>query len=75
MKKNTLIEFIKRQIIIEKKITERDFVRTVNDEWDIEVLDTMIEIIQNRKDLLMKMYNAGNPRVIVRGFDYKNKRK
>jgi len=45
-----------------------EFVKTVNDEFDLETLELMKKVIDSRVELLNKMKDVANPRTVVKGF-------
>ena len=45
-----------------------EFVKTVNDEFDLETLELMKKVIDSRVELLNKMQDVANPRTVVKGF-------
>ena len=45
-----------------------EFVKTVNDEFDLETLELMKKVIESRVELLNKMQDVANPRTVVKGF-------
>ena len=49
-------------------ITAKDFKDYIDDEFDVEILDLLIGIINKRKTFLSKMQDIGNPRMVVKGF-------
>jgi hypothetical protein len=46
----------------------KEFVKTVNDEFDLETLELMKKVIDSRVELLNKMKDVANPRTVVKGF-------
>ena len=40
----------------------------VESEWDMEMLDLMIGIINKRKEFLKQVISHANPRTVVKGF-------
>ena len=49
-------------------ITAKGFKDYVDDEYDVEILDLLIGVINQRKTLLTKMQDMSNPRMVVKGF-------
>ena len=49
-------------------ITAKDFKDYIDDEFDDEILDLLIGVINQRKTFLSKMQDMGNPRMVVKGF-------
>ena len=49
-------------------ITAKDFKDYIDDEFDVEILDLLIGVINQRKAFLSKMQDIGNPRMVVKGF-------
>ena len=49
-------------------IDTKRFIDMVNEEWDIESLDFMIEFINTRKEFLSTMIDKMNPRNKIKGF-------
>ena len=49
-------------------ITAKDFKDYIDDEFDNEILDLLIGVINQRKTFLSKMQDIGNPRMVVKGF-------
>ena len=45
-----------------------DFVATVNDEFDLETLNLMKKVIDDRIEMLQTMVNTANPRTQVKGY-------
>jgi len=45
-----------------------EFVKTVNDEFDLETLELMKKVIDSRVELLNKMQDVVKPRTVVKGF-------
>ena len=52
----------------DSSITAKGFKDYVDDEFDVEILDLLIGVINQRKAFLSKMQDIGNPRMVVKGF-------
>lgn len=52
----------------EAPFTSDDFMNYVESEWDMEMLDLMIGIINKRKEFLKQVISHANPRTVVKGF-------
>ena len=48
--------------------TAKDFVDFVNDEFDIETLQLMQNVLNERLTLLNKMKDMASPRTVVQGY-------
>ena len=48
--------------------TAKDFVDFVNDEFDVETLQLMQNVLNDRLTLLNKMKDMANPRTVVQGY-------
>jgi hypothetical protein len=62
------IEAIVRGIILSEEMSAQEFLAMVNDEWDIETLDLMLNVINQRRQDLQQMQDIANPRNVVKGF-------
>jgi hypothetical protein len=49
-------------------ISSNDFLSYVEDEYDIEMIDILIQVLQKRKKFLETMFNTLNPRKRIDGF-------
>tara|TARA_R110002126_G_scaffold79757_5_gene197835 strand:+ start:207 stop:1790 length:1584 start_codon:yes stop_codon:yes gene_type:complete len=49
-------------------ITAKQFTAYIEDEFDVEVLDLLIGVIEKRKQFIAKMQDIGNPRAVVKGY-------
>ena len=52
----------------EAPFTSEDFMNYVESEWDMEMLDLMMGIINKRKEFLKQVIAQANPRTVVKGF-------
>ncbi len=52
----------------EAPFTNEDFMNYVESEYDIEMLDLMMGIINKRKEFIKQMQYHANPRTVVKGF-------
>lgn len=52
----------------ESNFTSDDFMNYVESEWDMEMLDLMMGIINKRKEFLKQVIAHANPRTVVKGF-------
>lgn len=61
---------MKNQIkkILKEEITAKGFMEYVDDEWDIETLELLMSVLQERIGQLQGMQDVLNPRQRVKGF-------
>ncbi len=53
-------------------MTSKTFIKAISQEWDIELLELMITVINNRIVYLQRINDIVNPRTVVKGFHRKH---
>jgi hypothetical protein len=49
-------------------MTSKTFIKAVSQDWDIETLQLMITMINNRIDEIQRIHDIINPRTVIKGF-------
>ena len=53
-------------------MTSKTFIKAISQEWDIELLELMITMIDSRIDEIQRIRDIVNPRTVVKGFHRKH---